>query len=104
MTSDDEALVAEGYDAVYRAVPRAPTLWQLWLDHAVGADYPAEFSHISFTTLADLRHLAEELHLGSGDTLVDLACGMGGPSLWMVSQLPIRLIGVDASSVAVELA
>lgn len=104
MTSEDETLVAEGYDAVYRAVPRAPTLWQLWLDHAVGPDYPADFSHISFTTLADLHRLAEELRLGSGDTLVDLACGMGGPSLWMVSQLPIRLVGVDASSVAVELA
>lgn len=102
MDNESEALVAEGYDAVYEAVPESPTLWQIWLDYAVGPDFPPEFSHISFATFADLHMLADQLRLGDDDTLVDLACGMGGPSLWMASQLPIGLIGVDASPVAVK--
>jgi ubiquinone/menaquinone biosynthesis C-methylase UbiE len=104
MTSESEAIVAAGYDAVYRAVPHSPTLWQIWLDHAVGADFPREFSHISFVTLAELRSLANALRLGDDMTLVDLACGMAGPSLWIASQFPVRVMGIDASAVAVELA
>ena len=104
MSSESEALVAAGYDAVYRAVPRSPTLWQIWLDHAVGADFPADFSHISFVTLGELADIAGTLRLGDGDTVVDLACGMGGPALWIAQQFPARLVGIDASPVAVELA
>ena len=102
MANESEELVAAGYDAVYGAIPGAPALWQIWLDHAVGIDFPSDFSHISFATLADLRMLANELRLGDEDTLVDIACGMAGPSLWMASQFPIRVVGVDASSVAVQ--
>jgi SAM-dependent methyltransferase len=100
---DDETvkLVADGYDAVYDAVPAAPTLWQIWLDHAVGRDFPGEFSHISFASLADLRGLLTALSLRDGDLLADIACGMGGPSLWMASQAGIRVVGIDASGVAV---
>jgi ubiquinone/menaquinone biosynthesis C-methylase UbiE len=104
MSSESEAIVAQGYDAVYRAVPRSPTLWQIWLDHAVGPDFPGEYSHISFVTLAELRDLAGALHLRDGATLADIACGMGGPSLWIATQSPISVVGVDASAVAVELA
>ena len=104
MNTESEAIVAAGYDAVYRAVPRSPTLWRIWLDHAVGADFPGEYSHISFVTLAELRDLGAELRLHEGETLVDLACGMGGPSLWIATQLAVRVVGVDASAVAVELA
>ena len=82
MNAESEAIVAAGYDAVYRAVPGSPTLWQIWLDHAAGLDFPAAFSHISFVTIAELRALAETLRLDPGTALVDLACGMAGPSLW----------------------
>src|SRR2546423_4635833 len=102
MTDDSVTIVAQGYDAVYRAVPGSPTLWQIWEDHAVGGDYPKEFSHISFTTLGDLGDIADALRLADGDTLVDLACGMGGPSQWIATQHPIRVAGVDVSSVAIE--
>ena len=104
MPDDSEALVAHGYDAVYRAVPAAPTLWQIWREHAVGADFPDEFGHISFASVGDLRSLADALHLAADDMLVDLACGMGGPSLLVATQHNTSLTGVDASTVAVELA
>jgi ubiquinone/menaquinone biosynthesis C-methylase UbiE len=104
MSTESEAIVAAGYDAVYRAVPRSPTLWRIWLDHAVGPDFPGEYSHISFVTLAELRDLGAALRLEDRATLVDLACGMGGPSLWLATQLAVRVVGIDASPVAVELA
>jgi SAM-dependent methyltransferase len=97
-----EALVADGYDAVYEAWARAPTFWDIWREHAVGSDFPSDFSHISFVTVAELRRMADALRLGDGGTLLDLACGMGGPSLWMAAPLAIDLIGVDASPVAVS--
>src|SRR2546423_11813248 len=102
MTDDSVTIVAQGYDAVYRAVPGSPTLWQIWEDHAVGGDYPKEFSHISFATLGDLGDIADALRLADGDPPVDLACGMGGPSQWIATQHPIRVAGVDASYVPLE--
>jgi SAM-dependent methyltransferase len=97
-----EALVADGYDAVYAAVPLAPSLWDIWREHAAGPDFPTEFSHISFVTLAGLTRIADALELGDRSTLVDLACGMGGPSLWIAAARPIELVGIDASPVAVS--
>ena len=95
-------IVSVGYDAVYAATLRSPTLRRLWHEHAEGPDFPEEFGHISFTTLPELRRVAAELHLSPGETLVDLGCGMAGPALWVARQTEARLIGVDLSAVAVE--
>lgn len=95
------SVVAQGYDAVYEAIPRSPTLLRLWKEHAAGQDYPDAFSHISFITLEDLRHLARALRLSEGSTFADLACGMGGPGLWVARETGARLVGVDFSRVAV---
>ena len=100
--SQPTALVAAGYDAVYAAVDKSPTLRRLWHEHAEGLDFPEEFGHISFTTLGDLRRTASELHLERGDTLAGLGCGMGGPALWLARETGANLIGVDLSAVAVE--
>jgi ubiquinone/menaquinone biosynthesis C-methylase UbiE len=100
----EQDLVSAGYDAVYRAVPKSPTLRRLWHELAEGPDFPEEFGHISFTTLAELQRMAAELRLRPGDTLVDLGCGMAGPALWMARETQARLTGIDASTVATELA
>jgi len=102
--NESERIVADGYDAVYEAIPRAPSLWRIWIDQAIGSDFPDEFSHISFATLADMRRYTEQLQLIDDAVLVDMACGMGGPALWIAAQLPIRLVGIDASPVAVAMA
>ena len=96
--------VALGYDAVYEATPRSPTLRRIWRERAAGIDFPEKFLHISFVTLDQLRRMAAELRLQPGDTLVDLACGMAGPALWAARETEAKLIGVDLSSVAVHLA
>ncbi len=98
----DPDLIAGGYDAVYTAVPNSPTLRRIWHDLAEGDDFPEEFGHISFTTLAELKRMASELRLSPGDTLVDLGCGMAGPALWMARETQAHLIGIDASRVATE--
>jgi len=97
----DPSIVAQGYDAVYDAMPRSPTLLRLWKHHAAGTDYPDDFYHISFITLADLRQLASALNLSPGSRFSDVACGMGGPALWIARETGAHLSGVDLSPVAV---
>jgi SAM-dependent methyltransferase len=98
----DPSIIAQGYDAVYEAMPRSPTLLRIWKQHAAGDDYPDAFSHISFVTLGDLRRLADTLALSERSTFADVACGMGGPGLWIALETDARLVGVDFSRVAVS--
>lgn len=98
----EQDIVSAGYDAVYAALAQSPTLRHIWHEHAEGADFPEEFGHISFTTLAELRRVAAELRVGSGDTFVDLGCGTAGPALWVARETGAHLVGIDASHVAVQ--
>lgn len=98
----DQDIVSAGYDAVYGATLKSPTLRRLWHEHAEGLDFPEGFGHISFTTLPELQRVAAELHLSAGDTLVDLGCGMAGPALWVARETGASLVGVDVSPVATE--
>jgi SAM-dependent methyltransferase len=90
--------VVDGYDAVYAALGSSPAFARLWAEHAYGGTFPAEFAHISFLTYDELQAMAQYLALGQGMVLVDLACGAGGPGLWIAAQCGASVIGVDASS------
>ena len=105
---DESSIVAQGYDAVYEGMPHSPTLLRLWKQHAAGEDYPDGFSHISFVTVGDLRRLERALGGQTGragqaelSTFADVACGMGGPGLWIARETGAQLFGVDFSRVAV---
>jgi SAM-dependent methyltransferase len=98
--SDDD-LIASGYDAFYAAWGSSPTLREIWREHVTGPDYPEEFAHISFMPLGALQTLTDGLSLIAGQTLVDLACGAGGPGLWAAKHSGARLVGRDLSPVAV---
>ena len=76
-------VVLEGYDAVYDALPRGETFSRLWRLNAYGSDFPEQFAHIGFLTAGEARRLQELLRIGPGEALADLACGAGGPGLWM---------------------
>jgi ubiquinone/menaquinone biosynthesis C-methylase UbiE len=102
MNETDVNLVAAGYDAVYAGIPKSPTFQRIWRTWSLGADYPEGFEHISFLTLPEMRGMAAELRLTTDSTLVDLACGMGGPGLWIARETGARLIGIDVSAVALE--
>jgi SAM-dependent methyltransferase len=94
-----DGLVQAGYDAVYGALPRSETFRRLWSEHACGLEYPHDFDHISFMTLAEISMVAELLALPPGGTLVDLACGAGGPGLWLARSSQTAVIGMDLSAV-----
>jgi SAM-dependent methyltransferase len=91
-------VVVDGYDAVYAAAASSPSLARLWAGHAYGGPFPAEFAHISFLTYDELQVMARYLALAEGTVLVDLACGAGGPGLWIAAQCGASVIGVDPSS------
>src|SRR5437867_12961204 len=91
----DPSIVAQGYDAVYEAVPRSPTLLRLWKQLVSGPDYPDDFYHISFITPQDLRHLARALGLSPRSPFSDVACGMGGAALWLARETRAHVSGVD---------
>lgn len=95
----EENLVSQGYDAVYEALPRAKAFRRLWSEKACGLNYPAEYDHISFVTLDELATVSEWLEIAAGAVLVDLACGAGGPGLWVARHTGATLVGVDFSTV-----
>jgi SAM-dependent methyltransferase len=97
-------LIAAGYDTVYEALGRSPTFERIWREHACGTDYPWEFGHVSFVTTADLAQMSKELRLEPGDVFADIACGAGGPGLWVCRQTGAHLEGRDISSRGLEAA
>ncbi len=100
--SDPGDVIGGGYDSFYGAWGRSPTLRRIWRDHITGPDYPEAFAHISFLSLTQLRAIAEGLRLRADQLLVDLACGAGGPGLWVAKETGARLVGRDLSPVAVQ--
>ena len=97
-------LVADGYDAVYAALPGSPTLRRIWREQVLGAEYPEEFAHISLLTLPELRRVAAALRLSPNAIFVDLACGAGGPGLWVARESGAQLRGIDVSAVGIAYA
>lgn len=90
--------VLDGYDAVYDVLPQSETFNRLWRTHAYRSDFPEEFAHIGFLTVPEAQRMRELLQLGPEAVLADLACGAGGPGLWMAAQSGASLIGVDPSA------
>jgi SAM-dependent methyltransferase len=91
-------VVLEGYDAVYDALPCGQTFSWLWRMNAYGGDFPEQFAHIGFLTVPEAQRLRELLHIWPGEALADLACGAGGPGLWMARESGASLTGVDPSA------
>lgn len=89
--------VLEGYDAVYDALPRGETFNRLWRMNAYNGDFPEQFAHIGFLTVPEAQRLRELLQIRPGEALADLACGAGGPGLWMARESGASLIGIDPS-------
>jgi SAM-dependent methyltransferase len=86
---------------LFAAVSHSPTLRHIWRV-VYGLDYPEEADPFSFVTITDLRRIAGDLGVGRGQTIADLACGRGGPGLWIARETGASLVGVDFSEVAVE--
>jgi ubiquinone/menaquinone biosynthesis C-methylase UbiE len=88
------------FDREFAAVAKSATYSRLARE-ASGVDFPEGADPFSFTTRSELDLIAELLEIGTGLTLVDIACGQGGPGLWVARSAGAHLIGVDFSAVGV---
>jgi SAM-dependent methyltransferase len=86
------------FDREFAAVVDSP-----WLREAFG-DLPPEVDPFSFVTLDGLHEIVAALALAGAPnaTIVDIACGRGGPGLWVAHESGAALIGVDFSPVGIE--
>lgn len=89
-----------GYSARFASHDESPTRQRIRRE-VYGDDYPVDADPRSWVTLTELRAIARDLHVGPGQTIVDLGCGQGGPSLWVARETGAALVGVDLSSVGV---
>jgi ubiquinone/menaquinone biosynthesis C-methylase UbiE len=96
--------VRDGYEAVYAALPHGATFNRIWRETAYQGEFPIEFAHIGFLTLAEARRMLDLLRLPPGAVLVDVACGAGGPGLWAANETDATLIGVDPTDAGLALA
>jgi SAM-dependent methyltransferase len=90
---------ADVFDGCFTQVAESAGLRRLWAVVAPGM--PAEVEPYSFVSPAMLAAIGRELRLAAGERLVDLACGRGGPGLWLARQAGALLTGVDFAAVAV---
>jgi SAM-dependent methyltransferase len=65
---------------------------------------PPELQSTSGLTFDGLREIGRLLAPEPGMVLLDLACGRGGYGLWLARDTGARLVGVDFSRVAVDIA
>lgn len=68
----------------------------------MGDEYPGEQAPFSFVTRSVLAETVTTLDLSPGRVFVDLACGTGGPGLWLAQESGAKLIGIDWSPEAIR--
>jgi SAM-dependent methyltransferase len=92
-------MTAEYFDQWYADIGKSAARQQLFTDHL---GLPSEVGPSNLVPLAGLREIAAALGLDRGDVLVDLACGRGGPGMWLARERGTTLIGVDFSAEAIR--
>lgn len=86
--SEGLPLSAEVFDGALRDAAQSE-----WIQRVIGADLPPDVDAFSFITLDGLHEIAGLLADCRGHTMLDLACGRGGPGLWLARQIGADLIG-----------
>jgi ubiquinone/menaquinone biosynthesis C-methylase UbiE len=70
----------------------------------LGTEYPEGLDIYSFVTVSELARITREVQLRADDVLLDMACGRGGPGIWVAAHTGARLVGVDIADSAVAAA
>jgi SAM-dependent methyltransferase len=95
-------VTVEHFDAWYADMGRYPhdkdTLFQALLG------LPTEIQSTSLLGWRGLLEVETLLSLAGGDLLVDMACGRGGYGMWLAGRSGARVVGVDFSTVAIDMA
>lgn len=92
-------LTSAVFDECFTHVAGSAGLRAVWQRFA--PEVPAQIEPFSFLSSGLLEHLHAALALAPQERLVDLACGRGGPGLWLAARAGAVLTGVDFSPVAV---
>jgi ubiquinone/menaquinone biosynthesis C-methylase UbiE len=87
------------YDLIYSALPQSDAYRAVVAQ--MKTNLPDWVIPLSSVDRPLLERIAEAMQLRAGDTFVDLACGLGGPALWIAEETGASLIGTDFSTVAV---
>lgn len=99
--SAEQPEMSDLFNEAYASSAKSPTMARIF-QQVYGDDVaPEEVSAFSLVSLSELHRLARELQLEPGQTIVDLACGGGGPGLWVAREIQANLVGIDISSVAI---
>jgi SAM-dependent methyltransferase len=98
-----EGITAEGFDLAHGVTSTGGILERI-AQEVYGDDYAEGVEPFGMSTLWTLRTFAAELQVPAGGTLVDIACGRAGVSLWVARETGANLVGVDWSPVGVAAA
>ncbi|HEX3368959.1 MAG TPA: methyltransferase domain-containing protein [Candidatus Cybelea sp.] len=89
----------ELYDLIYSALPHSDAYGAVVTE--TKTNLPEWVIPLSSVDRALLERLAEAMQVGAGDTFADLACGLGGPALWIARETGASVAGIDFSTVAI---
>lgn len=84
------------------ANPPSPTTTAVWRE-AMGEEYPEGVDPYSWVSRSELAAIRDVV-LATGNELVDIGCGRGGPGLWVAVTTGARLVGVDISRTGLDAA
>jgi ubiquinone/menaquinone biosynthesis C-methylase UbiE len=93
--------VADHYDGIYGRLAASPLYRDILASVSGLPAWVAPFSPID---RALLMEIADDLAMPAGGRIADIACGMGGPGLWIAERLGARIAGVDVSRAAIACA
>lgn len=95
-------VIADIFNSIYAPGIKGRVNSQLFQE-VYGEDcLPDEVASFDFASLSELRWMARELRVVPGETFIDIACGMGGPGLWIARETGANLVGVDFSATAIQ--
>jgi ubiquinone/menaquinone biosynthesis C-methylase UbiE len=95
--TDEPQLTPEIFDQEFTTAAQSH-----WVQSVFAEDLPDEIDPFSFITFSGLEDIVGWLEMSPGSLLVDLACGRGGPGLWLARCTGAELVGVDFSPVGID--
>jgi ubiquinone/menaquinone biosynthesis C-methylase UbiE len=90
------------FEQTYAGSPSA-VAERVWRQ-VLGDEYPEGVDPYSYISVSELERIAAEIDAGQDETVADLGCGRGGPGLWVAAATGARLIGIDISTNALDVA
>jgi ubiquinone/menaquinone biosynthesis C-methylase UbiE len=93
----DPKLTPEIFDKMFNQAAQSQ-----WIQSVFSEELPDGVDPFSFITMFGLVGIVTWLDLSPGALLVDLACGRGGPGLWLARRTGAELVGVDFSPVGID--